>query len=296
MAVPANPLEIPLRDLLQRINFLFAFLSNCDVSLRGFRALLEDAEKKRAERGIPLRGGWSLVIGDIADLPTEDNEIRWMSQFPSGKTALEGAEYYAFVESMTHMQAGHVVAQAYEAHETYLYDLIGACVAAHPADAEEAKLGRAITKSGKHRPASPPEWRELLKEAYKGSNNKRALAYLRRLGPAIAQYETRNWRQLNLPEWYRVVSAVRHALVHQQQRIRPHQLAHLSGEEKQLLKRRFSGRMAQDGYLLAINVDEAKGALRTFGEYAHIMFRGLSESHGYARHIAETARKAGPRP
>ncbi|MFC1572895.1 hypothetical protein ACFL6M_04770 [Candidatus Eisenbacteria bacterium] len=287
-----NPLEPFLRVFFEKLNFLNAFISNCEISVKRFRSSLAEAQRRRAEHGIPLRGGWSLIIADIADLPQGDAEVSWMNSFPSGKHKLEGDEYFAFVDRISQMQAALTVAQAYELHETYLLDLVTTCVAAHTSDAEATKFKKVCPKEGKYPPSRKADWRELVVKAYRGKNNKDLLAYLRRLAPAVKQYETINRRQFDLPGWYRVLSTVRHATVHQQLVIRGHQLSTLSATERGVLERYFSGVPEDESYRIALEGDDAKVALRTLGEYAYLHFKGLSEQYGYPPMIREAARTA----
>ena len=129
-----NPLEVPLDELWRRLSVLNGMLFLLDGQLRNFRTLFKEA---LGDRNVPMEhvwGGATLAVRDLDEWP----EHGWAIHYPAANFYVKGEEYLQLVDRFVEREAAWAIAQAYEAFESFLYDLLAAAyLAGIPADPDK---------------------------------------------------------------------------------------------------------------------------------------------------------------
>ena len=190
-------------------------------------------------------------------------------------------KYLALVEALFRRNAAWTVAQGWEAHETFLFDILAVYLQERRGDADAQTLNKYCEKKYLECPVKPEEWRDFVCWAYRGNDNKKLLGYLRRLAPHLKEGETRLPVHRPSGSWYRALAKVRHAVTHSGLRILPDQVRRMGQEALNALARFFPGAETDKGYELRMGAQEANRVLTTLAEHAFLVFKGLSLKAGY---------------
>lgn len=267
-----NPLEPALGNLFQKLN-LYNFL----ISYIGKRlSILKDDIEKRVDESERidvdnLMHGTSLVIIDLSG-PTDDH-------YPTGNFDVEGEEYLQMLDKFVGREAERVVAQGWEAFETYLYD-VTACFCNAKSDQSLADHFEGNLPKAQDRDLEA--WKKAVRGVYKRKSNTVLIDLLRDLGQDLDEAEAHtNNRGLDLVRWYQISGEVRHAVTHSEGVISNKDIERLDRKELRILRQKYPGSTTDEGYALQLDVDSAQEALGTFAEYGYAILKALSEERGY---------------
>ncbi len=174
-----------------------------------------------------------------------------------------------------------MVAQGWEAHESFLFNVLATYLQEHEADADAQKLTKYREKKKLRSLTKPEEWGDFVRSAYRGNDNKELLRCLRALAPHLREGETTNNLDIDLVAWYQALAKVRHAVTHSWFKILPGQLRDMSKTDKKVLAVFFPGLEIDEEYELRMGAEEASRVLTILAEHAFLVFKGLSLKAGY---------------
>lgn len=271
-----NPLEPSLENLFRKLNFynfLIAYIGKRLSNLRDdIERRADESERIDVEN---LMHGTSLVITDLSG-PTDDG---WLYHYPTGNFDVEGVEYLQMLGKFVGREAERVVAQGYEAFETYLYD-VTACFCNAKSDQSLADHFEGNLPKAQDRDLEA--WKKAVRGVYRRKPNTDLIDLLRDLGQDLEEAEAHtNNRGLDLVRWYQISGEVRHAVTHSEGVISNKDIEGLDRKELRILRQKYPGTTTDEGYALQLDVDSAQEALRTFAEYGYAILKALSEKRGY---------------
>jgi hypothetical protein len=271
-----NPLEPALENLFGRLNFYNFLISYIDKRLTNLKNDIERRAGESEKIGVEdLMHGTSLIITDLSG-PTDDG---WLYQYPTGNFDVEGEDYLQMLDEFIGREAERVVAQGYEAFETYLYDVTARFC--------DAKSEQSIVDHFKGNLPKVPDrdleaWKKAVRGVYRRKPNSDLIDLIRNLGQDLEKAEVHtNNRGLDLVRWYQITGEVRHAVTHSEGVISSKVIEGLDRKEIRVLRKKYPGAKTDEGYALQLDVDSAQEALRTFTEYGYAIFKALSEERDY---------------
>ena len=250
-----NPIQYPLDNLVLRLNTLNGLVFHLESYLKNLRGLLKQAVAKSNIDPSLIFAGTSLVIRDLTEWP----ENNWAVYYPSGNFFSQGEEeYLRRGDDLLCREVTWTVSQAYEAFETFLKDIIATYVFIRKDQADTKKVENLDPRLRKEllEPTDVEYWKEFIRnKAY--WKNVDLLKFLRKIAPEIEEVEKQNNRNINLTEWYTVVTEVRHAATHSNMLIKSQKMRSWSQEERKLLNHFFPGSDTTGGYILNLNRKDA---------------------------------------
>jgi len=288
MSSNINQFQSPLDDLFLRLNMLNWLLLHLENQLNNFRELFREIIAKSNVDPSAIYAGASLVIRDLTEWP----ENNWAVYYPTGKFVSQGEEYLEKVDVLLRREAAWTISQAYEAFETFLKDITATYVFIHMEQADAKKLENLDPKLRKEllEPTDVEYWKKFVRLAYQ--ENVDLLKFLRKIAPELKEVEQKNNRNIDLTEWYIVVTKVRQAATHSNMLIKSGEMRSWSQEKCKLLNRFFPGTYTDGGYILNPSRKDAETNLVLFAEYAFGVFKCLSKLQHYEWNIFRKQSKA----
>jgi len=273
-----NPLYRPIKELLGTLNLLYGLIFILENRFANYR-------KQTINDNVDLSklfAGSSLAIRKLSEWP-KDGYARY---YPSGKFFVSGKNYLETLGQLIQRESAWTVAQGYERFESFLFGISAIFLVNNNGYAEKEK--KKIIEKCKNKLKlsnfqlnNVQNWRLVLKKCY---SNKDILKSIRKWVPNFENVvEKNNNRMINLIDWYRVVTEVRHATIHSNLIIKNKVLQKTlrSRERKALLKKYFTGEQSITGYKLTLCKEKAMLNLCIFAEYALEIFNNLSDKANY---------------
>ncbi|UYQ93807.1 hypothetical protein MKQ68_01695 [Chitinophaga horti] len=173
------------------------------------------------------------------------------------------------------------ISQAYEVFENFLFDIITDFLFRNSEymvtlNFLEAKL--ILDKK---------TIREMLKKK-SGSNNKGLLRIIRKLSLFFKAYEEKNIRQINISQWFDLLTMVRHTAVHNRQKV-SHRFLNYLREQKanKLFDRHFERKRIGRDVHVYLQKNITIDILNWLNSYAFLIFKGLSVDHGLSPEVPQ---------
>ncbi len=257
MSITVNPLRSVLDQFYQRLTALKGVLFHLETQLHGYRDMLVDPGQGEDSDLARLFCGTRLVVSDLTEWPANG----WRVNYPLQAFFSQGRQYVDMIDLIIRNHSHWTISQAYEAFETYLYNVV-----ANYLYHDQTCIEQALQKKLKGTPQDLSTLRQTVHQVYK--QNRQIFAYLRRLAPELQVAEAKNNRTMDLSEWYEVVSEVRHAITHADSLIKSVRTSAWSKSRLFLLRACFPGKKTADGFRLSLEHDSATKALTMFAEYA----------------------------
>lgn len=257
------PYATPLRLFFARAALLNGVLAQTDTHLAAREAQTKANVAAARRRGRPhLNRAWTLYLVSDLRRPTRDF-------VPVDSHEVEGQQLIPVLEQIRRINAGWTIAQGFEAFERFTFEMAAAYITDSPRCLERSEWRR-----GRPHVAAPADFRlstirRYVRQAYRGADD--ILPGLRAL-PDFRDTEQRNHRTVDFKDLFRVVSAVRHAIVHDEMLLTPRRLERLSPVLMPLLKIVCPGRLTRRGYVLKIRREDAQALLTLLGEYAWLIY------------------------
>lgn len=271
-----NPLDTELLKLYDKLNLLHFLINFLDRRMASDIDWINQQIQNTEDQGwtAPFHGS-SLVITDLTG-PTDNGFLLYGR---TGHFKVEGTEFVEMLRWVAKREGALSIAKAYEAFETYLYDLTA--IYGFKVDTlrshEVLNLSQNIDDLN-----SIDEWKESVRCKYRKANNKKLISKLRKLGHNLeaAESGTLNNRKLNVVSWFKVVEQVRHAATHSDYLIDQAVLDSFQPEERAILDQRFPGSESNLGYSIEMEKYNSISNIQLFAEYAHAIYKSLSIQSG----------------
>jgi hypothetical protein len=266
-----DPFLPPLRSFLARSALLHGVLFGIETHLRARRGDLESTLKhyRKARQASRVLTGATFVMCDV----TQPGPRR---PVPMGQYYLKGPQHLRALEDIRHLNAAWTVAYGYEAFETFVQDIAAVTLARRgilanpewrPSQRDLRSKTRRIT-----------DLQRFVRNGFRGAED--VLKRLRRTAQQIERFERAN-RRTDFGDWFRVVSAVRHAIVHRAAVLSPRQILKLSPSATRVLHEAFTGiRRPTNEYTLRISSIDADLSLRICAEHAFVIYKGCCLAAG----------------
>ena len=267
-----NPFSPPLSRLFDRLASLEYITWEGDNNLSEQKDRLTEFIKNDTEqRSFPIPfSGTNFLIDD----PCEIFADGWARPFPVAGRSASGLEVLSVLDEMCQIHNAWGVAQSYESFETFLFDELAA-FAEHSSGRERVRI---LPWTGNVKPSV--DWSVSIRRQYRRKPNQEMLDAFRHINNRVEELEARNFMVVPLQAWYAVTEKVRHAVTHSHRVIPRETLEALDPAQHRQLRKGYPGSETDRGYVLQIDVESARKALKIFGGYAFMLYRLTCESLG----------------
>lgn len=271
-----NPIAQPLESFFARITLLNGTLQVVESQSSTTLSLLREYESDPTSQPPPFLYGSRVLLEDIGVIPGD----RWRRSKPTEHRFLVKSEdveteFQRVSETVNLL----LVAQGYEAFETFMLDSVAYLHCAVRGSADPEKLRK---WEGKYSPAvSLEDWQAYARWGYRGRNNGPLLDWIATLAPDVEVIEESNTLQMPLRRWFAAATEVRHAAIHSSGLVKADTLADLDPLVRNLLMVAFPGVSTSGGYVLHLSKDSVRHALEAFHNYGYAIHKGLSVKNGF---------------
>lgn len=196
--------------------------------------------------------------------------------------------YEMSVDSMTNeikdiisQQSCFAISQAYEVFESFLIELITEYLLNNQdklpllkfSDGNIIMLRETI--------------REMVKEK-QGKNNKGLLAMVRKISPHFRIHEAKNIHDVNISQWFDLVTMTRHTLVHNRQIISSWLLKYIEEQKaNEMFDKHFQRKRIDNKVCIYLEKNTATDIINWLNTFAHFIFVGLSKEANLSLYIPQ---------
>ncbi len=265
-----NYLEPPLLNVLTKIELNQGYLNHIAHDLDQFNKKLVSGLKSK----INFLKGTKLVLSDL----TGETENGWEIIFPSNTPGyfVTPENYLEKNLEIFSIVSLNLTVQNYEAIETYIKDIFIAYFKNNEQLAKET-----IGKINLRYDRDQINWRKTIQQLNKGVNKKSYLEILRELSLEFKEGEQRNLSNIDLKDWFEMISIVRHSIVHSNSIIKNEEANKLSTSMKNHLNYFFNISNKENGSIkITLDISKQRQLFKFFAEYCFFVFKSLSNSLG----------------
>ncbi len=190
---------------------------------RDAKEFLENCEKSNLKK--PSVALFSILI--ISDI-TGPTDKEWEYNYPTSSDYIVDFENYENKTYDLTIQFSHfIVAQSYEAFETYLKDILASFFSIRPEigfeiiakyKKQDNPFNRFFKMIGliklRNQDSKKMDWGQEIRKIPSGTNNEVLFKILRSITKKICDLEVNNNKELDLKTWYKQFSIVRHSVTH----------------------------------------------------------------------------------
>ena len=185
------------------------------------------------------------------------------------------------INDIVSQQSCFAVSQAYEVFESFLIELMTEYLLHNQNKLQLLKFthGNIILL------------RETIREMVKkgqGVNNKGLLAMVRKISPHFRTHETKNIHNVNISQWFDLVTMIRHTLVHNRQIISSRLLKYLEKQKaNEMFDRHFQRKRIDNRVCIYLEKNTATDIINWLNTFAHFIFVGLSKEANLPLYIPQ---------
>lgn len=263
-----NYLEQPLQNVLTKIELNQGYLNHIAHDLDQFNKKL--VSELNSE--LKFLKGTKLVISDL----TGETENGWEINFPTNTPGylVTSENYLEKNLEIFSIVSLNLTVQNYEAIERFMKDIFIVYFKHNELLAKET-----IGKINLRYDRDQINWRQTIQQLNKGVNKKSYLEILRELSPEFKVGEQKNLHNINLKDWFEMISLVRHSIVHSNSIIKNEEANKLSTNMKENLNNFFNICNKANGSIqVTLDVYKQKRLFKFFAEYCFFVFKSLSNS------------------
>jgi hypothetical protein len=140
---------------------------------------------------------------------------------------------------------------------------------------------RIIGKINLKETRSSVDWQKTVKSIRQRTNNEELLNVLRLISTDFSISEINNNSGINLNNWYKIISVVRHSITHADSVLSIDVYNGLGKDGQKLLKKFFSYEKSNDdGFTLSLSKSQINGLFKIMAEYGFLIYKCLSIEAG----------------
>jgi hypothetical protein len=111
-----------------------------------------------------------------------------------------------------------------------------------------------------------------------GVNNKGLLAMVRKMSPHFRTHESKNFHDVNISQWFDLVTMIRHTLVHNRQIISYRLLKYIKNQKaNEMFDRHFQRKIIDTKVCIYLEKNTASDIITWLNTFAHFIFVGISK-------------------
>jgi len=220
-----NYLKHSIENLLIRTEYYKGYLFHLDSDLKNYTEILIDRLNKQKLNHNFIKG-CRLIISDFTS-----KELNKKEYSPTKGYKVTKENYKDANKQLIQFISCTLVAQSYEALETFIKDIIIQYFENNNQIAFET-IGKINCNWNK----DIVDWGNTVRKINSGKNNSNYLNIIRRLSPDFRNAETNNNLNINLEQWFNVISTIRHSITHSESILENNELNKLKEDEFKILE------------------------------------------------------------
>ncbi|AUS06376.1 hypothetical protein [Pseudotamlana carrageenivorans] len=265
-----NPLKKEIDDFLNKIALYESLHYQTKVHLSNTIKQIE--KKNESNSGIEPFIGTKLIIGDLTGKSANGWKLNYPTEF---QIEIKGQEeMIKSIDTLISQNGMTFLANCYEILESFLFNIIGEFLNVYPTYQKHLKVKKELLTDQK----------EFLRKYYRSKNNTALLKLLREISPNYKESENLNNTDINLNDWYYVITNVRHSIVHSLHLLDTKKL-NFSKNQMFIYKTFFSHEEIQGSWKLIMTYEETKKQINLIAEFGFMIFKSLSNEQNEDRKI-----------
>lgn len=266
-----NYLKQSINNLLTRIEYYNGFIMHIDSDIRNYPEILIERLNKQNINSDFLKGS-RLIVSDLTG-----KEFNRKEYSPTKGYVVTRENYKEINNRLIQFVSSILVAQSYEALETFLKDIITQYFKNNNQIAFET-----IGKANCIWNGNVVDWENTVRKIRPSDNNSRLLNIVRMLSEDFKNAEIDNNQNINLVNWFKAISIIRHAITHAESIIDIKNWNKLNDDEQEILKSYITlENLNNSEKRMLINTNQAQELMTIMSNYAIQIFKWLSISRGF---------------
>lgn len=266
-----NYLKQSINNLLTRIEYYNGFIMHIDSDIRNYPEILIERLNKQNINPDFLKGS-RLIVSDLTG-----KEFNRKEYSPTKGYVVTRENYKEINNRLIQFISSILVAQSYEALETFLKDIITQYFKNNNQIAFET-----IGKANCIWNGNVVDWENTVRKIRPSDNNSRLLNIVRMLSADFKNAEIDNNQNINLVNWFKAISIIRHAITHAESIIDIKNWNKLNDDEQEILKSYITLEdLNNSEKRMLINKNQAQELMTIMSNYAIQIFKWLSISRGF---------------
>lgn len=231
--------------------------------------------KEYGKRFQDSKSNLNFILGStiaIRDLSIEQENEDYYNLHPvETKYEIYLEDLEKFNDKLIKKNCAYFLAQSYEALEKFLNEIITQYILIkRPLEFVSDNLNAELTFDATKA--------ELKKEKRGKNGNKYLLKILRKISAEYKNVERKNWKDINLIDWFDIYSEIRHAVTHKSQIIEKEIVENFSNKKKELFDNYFPCEETELGYLINIDHRQTSELINLTAEYGFLVFKTISKA------------------
>lgn len=188
---------------------------------------------------------------------------------PNYKYAINVDDLENEISDVISQQSCFAVSQAYEVFETYIIEILTEYLFKNQNNLLTVKfVNEKII-------LLRPTIRDMVKKNQK-TNNRGLLSIMRKLSPNFKEFEAKNIHEVNISNWFDLLSMIRHVLVHNRQIVSHRFLKYLQNSNANVMfDRHFKRKNVGGNVCVFLEKNNASDIIDWLSTFAHFIFKSL---------------------
>lgn len=263
-----NAFQDTIETLFSRISILQGTLSYLDYALTNYGKFLKKKFEESNEELPDFLLGTKLVICDLTG-PTDNGWNYYYPTAPNYKVTFSSNDKE--VEKLINRESSFILAQGYEAFSVFLKNTLIEYFKIFPKKAIDIKLVKNEID------LLDINWNDKIRGLRTGRNHKELFKILHKIEPSLSLSEKENNKNVNLDDWYQVISLIRHKITHSNNEIlkTDRDFKDLSSIQKSYFEEYFLFEENDESFVINLNRKICKNNLDLLVEYAFLIFKSI---------------------
>jgi hypothetical protein len=211
--------------------------------------------------------GLRSLFRDLSDLTSKEN------LYSTGfRYELKISEFKEDIALLVSRECCFALSQVYEIFETYLKNILSSFLFHNPLFFDSVEIKNFDT------PSTIQEYRDCINFLQRqGKNNKKLFSTIRKISSFYSKHEIVNIRSFNLNNWYDLISEIRHAIIHNQQKLTlkvQNIISH--NRNKEIYDRYFLSEKSYENNIIITDRLKTTDHICLFDSFAYLIFKSLS--------------------
>jgi hypothetical protein len=279
-----NNYQNTIETLFSRISILHGTLYHLEYALTNYSNFLKKKFEESKEELPDFLLGTKMVICDLTG-PTDNGWNYYYPISPNHTVTFSNNDYET--KKIINRESSFVFAQGYEAFSVFIKNILVEYFKLNPKEAIDFKIISSDID------IEDINWFITIRELRTGNNNKELFKILHKINPDLSDSEIINNKDLNLKDWYQVISFVRHKITHSNNQVlkTDKDFRNLSKNQKDYFKMFFIVEENNEKLIINLNREICRNNLYLIAEYAFLIFKSLSTKSKYDWKILKNMNK-----
>lgn len=260
-----NNMCLYIKKLLEQITEECAWLHNLQFAMKQYEKNIIECFESSNQSIDSLYSGHRISISDIEQISD------WKKCFAaSGANIIKGKEHFIRMNEIFGRECCFALSQIYERFESYLKNVCSIVINYDYVNHED-KIAKYAEKKGISADAIQ-DYRDVVGYIFNKDAVNQILKYFRKINSGLCNVSIINNRNINYFDFISVFTKARHAIVHNQSKIK----YEFKDDEKNILKVFYNAEYLENYYIIKVSLDDVQLIAELLAEYSYQIYKHLS--------------------